>query len=134
MALSDAQKAKILKLGQLAKYKQLEDQQLAGKEDALTVVTQGSTATLTAALGKYYRFTTNVGTLAITLPAVSDATKVQGVMFSFTTGSSPAVTISSADSKTIKYFSDYAIEASKRYELNCIFNGTEWVIAYGTVG
>ena len=104
------------------------------KEDALTIETFSGT-TLTAAVGKYYKATANVATLAITLPAMdTSVTKSVGLMLSFTTGSSPAVTISSASSQTIEYFADYAIAANKSYELNCMWNGTKWIIAYGTIG
>lgn len=107
---------------------------VSGKENSLVIETFSGT-TLTAAAGKYYRATANVGTLAITLPTMAtNVTKPQGMIISFTTGSSPAVTISSAGSQTINYFSDYAIEASKSYELNCMWNGTKWIIAYGTIG
>ena len=107
---------------------------VSGKEDSLVIETFSGT-TLTAAVGKYYRATANVGTLAITLPTMAtNVTKPQGLIISFATGSSPAVTISSAGSQTINYFGDYAIAANKRYELNCMWNGERWIIAYGTIG
>jgi len=105
------------------------------KENALVIETISSGTTLTAAIGKYYKLTYNVGTLAVTLPTMAtNVTKPQGLILSFTTGSSPAVTISSAGSQTIEYFSDYEIKASKSYELNCMWNGSKWIIAYGTIG
>lgn len=106
---------------------------VSGKEDAL-VIEAASGTTLTASAGKYYKFSSDVVTLAITLPTMeTNVTKPVGLMLSFTTGASPAVTISSASSQTIEYFVDYAIEASKSYELNCMWNGTKWIIAYGTI-
>lgn len=107
---------------------------VSGKEDALVIETF-SGASLTAAVGKYYKATANVGTLAITLPTMqTNVTKPVGLMLSFTTGASPAVTISSAGSQTIEYFADYAIAANKSYELNCMWNGSKWIVAYGTIG
>lgn len=104
------------------------------KEDALTIETVSSGATLTAALGKYYRFDYSVETLTISLPSVSGVTKIKGLMLSFTTGSSPAITINANGGAMISYFSDYAIAANKSYELNCMWNGSKWIIAYGVVG
>lgn len=110
-------------------------EEVDAKETALVIETKSSGTTLTAEAGKYYRLTYTVGTLAITLPTMqANATKPVGLMLSFMTGSSPAVTFSSAGSQTIKYYSDYKIEASKTYELNCMWNGSMWIIAYGTIG
>ena len=101
--------------------------------DMVTIETiSTAVSTLSAQVGKYYKFTQNVGTLAVTLPAVTSSI-VQGCVLYFTTGTTPSVTFTSADSSPIEYFKDYAIEASKTYELNCMFNGTKWTIAYATI-
>ena len=89
------------------------------------------TTQLTVEPDKYYSIAGSVGTLAVTLPDLSGATKLQSVMLSFTAGSSPAVTFTAAGSAVISYFSGYAIEAGKNYELNLLFNGTKWIVAYG---
>lgn len=107
---------------------------VSGKEDSLVIASLSGTS-LTAETGKYYRASAAVGTLAITLPTMqTNVTKPVGLMLSFTTGASPAVTFSSASSQTISYFADYQIEANKSYELNCMWNGEKWIIAYGTIG
>lgn len=87
-----------------------------------------SGASLTAALNKYYDASADVGTLAVTLPAVGGS-KTKSIMMHFTTTSSPNITFTSADNKTISYYSTYAIEASKEYEISIVFNGTKWIIA-----
>jgi len=89
------------------------------------------TTQLTVEPDKYYSIAGSVGTLAVTLPDLSGATKLQSVMLSFTAGSSPDVTFKAAGSAAISYFSGYAIEAGKNYELNLLFNGTKWIVAYG---
>jgi len=103
-------------------------------EDKLDIVTLSEPVSITAELGKYYSISTAVGTLAITLPTVTGATKVEGIVFCFTTGSSPAITFSAGEGVTISYYADYVIEAQKSYEINAIWNGTKWILAYGVLG
>lgn len=105
-------------------------QSLAGYEPRYPVNNQSSSS-FTAAVENYYRFASAVGTMTITLPAPSDS-YTHSIFFKFTTGSSPAVTFSS--SKSIIYYSDFAIEASKTYEVNALYNGTEWIVAFATIG
>jgi len=109
--------------------------ELGGKEDkmAIVAVSSGTTA-LNAELNKYYRFDSNVGTLGITLPSVSGVTELKGIVFSFTTGSTPAVTFTSTGGVSIDYQTDYTINASIQYEINAIYNGSKWIIAYATIG
>ena len=96
------------------------------KEDKMTVVTQSSGTSLTAAVGNYYRFTYNVGTLAITLPTPTGS-NAQSVLFFMTTGASPAVTFTSTGN-TIYKNDGFAIAASTTYEINALWNGQYWVI------
>jgi hypothetical protein len=70
-----------------------------------------------------------VGTLAVTLPSVGDATKVSAVVFGFTTGSSPAVTFTPPNGVPIFFSDGLSIEASSTYEVNALFNGTAWCLA-----
>lgn len=97
-------------------------------EDEMSIVTQASGTTLSAALNTYYRFTYNVGTLAVTLPAVSDATKVQTVVLYLTTGSSPSVSVTAPSGVNVYYQDTYEISASSTYEINCLYNGGAWVV------
>lgn len=100
-------------------------QDISGKEDKIGI-TAGSGTSLTASANTYYRFASAVGTLAVTLPVPSDTTHLSTVILCFTTGSSTAVTFTS--SATIKYKDGYAIEASTMYEVNALYNGSEWII------
>jgi hypothetical protein len=85
--------------------------------------------TLTCEAGKYYRVDVTVDTLAVTLPAMTDLTTVRTVVIYFTAGTTPAVTITSADSKDVYYQDGFDIEAGNTYEINALFNGAAWIIA-----
>lgn len=67
-------------------------QDISGKEDKMAIISASGT-TLNAEVGKYYRYDSTVNTLTITLPTITDNTKIQGLILNFTTGSTPAVTI-----------------------------------------
>ena len=107
---------------------------ISGKEDVTAIQAVASGTTLTAAFNTYYRFDYDVGTLGITLPSVSGVTRLKGIVFSFTTGSTPAVTFTSTGNVSIEYQAYYAISANTKYEINAIYNGSKWIIAYATIG
>ena len=85
--------------------------------------------TLTCEAGKYYRVDVAVDTLAVTLPAMTDLTTVRTVVIYLTAGTTPAATISSADSKDVYYQDGFQIEAGNTYEINALFNGAAWIVA-----
>lgn len=86
------------------------------------------------AVNTYYNITSTVSSATLYLPAVSDSTHLSAIGVFFTTGSStPTLTITPSSGDTVSYFSGYAIEASKTYELNIIWNGTKWIVAYATI-
>lgn len=101
--------------------------------DSQAVIESVSGETLTALVNRYYRFDSPINTLAVTLPAIptEENPRIKSIVLSFTTGDSPQVTIS-ADAD-IEYFSGYSIEADTTYELNLLFNGSKWIVAYGVV-
>lgn len=114
---------------------------LAGKEDKVAIeapvnsvdATQPIT-TLTTEVGKYYRIDVAVETLATTLPAMTDSTKIANVVLMLTGGTTPAVTIASTapsggTAPDVYYQDGFAIEARKTYEVNCLWNGAAWVVA-----
>ena len=101
-------------------------QDISGKEDRVSVGTISGTS-LSASLGIYY-VGSSVGTLAVTLPTVSDATHIASVVFNIATDSSPAVTFTASSGVAISYSKDFALEASKEYEVNCLWQGTKWLI------
>lgn len=84
--------------------------------------------TLTCEVGKYYRIDVAVDTLGVTLPAMTDLTTVRTVVIYLTAGTTPAVTISSADSKDVYYQDGFEIEAGNTYEINALFNGIAWIV------
>lgn len=89
--------------------------------------------TLTCEVGKYYRIDVAVDTLAVTLPAMTDLTTVRTVVIYLTAGTTPAVTITSADSKTVVLQDGYEIKAGKTYEVSCLYNGAAWVVGALTI-
>lgn len=99
---------------------------VSGKEDKVAVAIISGT-TLAAAVSTYY-VGSSVGTLAVTLPTPTDATTVASVVLNIATGSSPAVTFTAESGVTISYSKDFALEASKEYEVNCLWQGTKWII------
>lgn len=103
-------------------------QDISGKEDRVTVtsVATGATA-LSAEVNNYYTFVDALETMAITLPTITDLTKVQSIVFFFTAGTTPAITFTSSHS--IYYHDGFEIEAGSTYEVNALFNGSAWVIA-----
>ncbi len=85
--------------------------------------------TLTAAVNRYHRATAAVNTLAVILPAVSGDV-IQTVMIGLTAGTTPNVSFTSADGKTIRYADGFQIEAGGEYEINAMYNGLNWSVAY----
>lgn len=81
----------------------------------------------------YNRLDFEVGTLAIVLPAITDTTHVHSVVISMTTGANPNVTFSNGDNLPIEYFDGFSIDASTSYEINCLYNGAKWIVAYGII-
>ena len=97
------------------------------------VVESFSGAQLTAFAGHYYRKAEAAENLNIILPAVSDNTRTKSIMVHLVGGTTPNVQFSSADSKTIAYYDGFAIESGVEYELNIMFNGSKWIVAYGII-
>ena len=89
---------------------------------------------LSCEAGKYYRIDVAVETLAVTLPAMTDLTTVRTVIIYLTTGTTPAVTISSTavsggTAPDVVYQDGFEIEAGNTYEINALFNGAAWIVA-----
>ena len=126
--------SKINKDGNDIYIKDVEAQQT--KEDKTNVViSTASDLPATLSVGTYYNISNTVSSLTLQLPVVSDNSHLSVIAVYFTTGSgTPSVNITSANSATISYFSGYAIKASTTYELNIMWNGTKWVVAYATIG
>ena len=97
-----------------------------GQEIAIPNVSMAVSTSSTLADNTYHKLSSTVGTKTFTLPTISDTASVHNIIIAFTTSSSPNITFSS--SATIMYASDFALEASKTYEVNCLWNGTVWVL------
>jgi len=111
-------------------------QDISGKENVTTIVAPVDTTdatlpitTLTCEVGKYYRIDVAVDTLAVTLPAMTDLTIAKTVVIYLTGGTTPSITISTADSKDVYFQDGFEIKANSTYEINCLFNGVAWIVA-----
>lgn len=102
-------------------------QDISGKENAMPIAT-ATGETLTAVVGNYYRLD-NVGTLAITLPTIVEATKLQAITFMIACGLSALVTFAPQGSETILYQEGFALEANTIYEVTALWNGSEWTLS-----
>ena len=100
---------------------------VSGKENVMSITT-ATGETLSAVIGKYYRLN-NVGTLAITLPTIVGATKLQAITFLIVCGSSALVTFVPQGSETILYQEGFALESDTTYEVTALWNGSEWTLS-----
>jgi hypothetical protein len=98
---------------------------ISTKEDKMDIVTSTGTS-LSALIGKYHIFTSEVNTLSVGLPTVVDTTHVYSIVLYMTTGESPNITFTS--SHPVLYQEGFSLDASKTYEINCLFNGAAWVL------
>jgi hypothetical protein len=104
---------------------------------AVSALVVCTTSTLPATLSPntYYNITDAVSTMTLHLPTVTDNSQVSVVAAYFTTNTGvPTVNITADSPATVSYFTGYSIEASKSYELNIMWNGTKWIVAYATIG
>lgn len=103
-------------------------QQLAlnGKQPILAIDNYAGAASLDAVADTYHILIATINTYTITLPTMSDATKAHSIGIYFTTGTTPNVTISGAN--TIKYDSLWSVEAEMTHEINALWNGSAWVL------
>ena len=108
------------------------EEDLLLKQDKIDIVAASGT-TLLADVNKYYRFDSPVSTLAVTLPTPDDTSHIQCLTLFFTTDTNPNVTLSGSGNN-VDYFDGYSIDASTSYELNVMWNGLKWIVAYGIVG
>lgn len=92
-------------------------------------IVSASGTSLSAAVNTYYNFASEVNTLAVTLPSVTDSIHINNIVFMLTTGSAPAVTFAAPSGINVIAQDGFSIEASTTYEINAIFNGIAWVVA-----
>lgn len=92
-----------------------------------------SGTSLSAAVNTYYRFASAVTSLEIILPDMTGVTTAQGFVVHFSTGSSPSIIITPVSGQPYYMYSGLSIVADKEYELNFVWNGAKWIIAYGEI-
>ena len=95
--------------------------------DRIMEIVSTDETTLNASPGKYYKFTTEVNTLSIILPEISNSTFAEGIIFQLTIGNIPNIQFSGTNS--IYKQKDFELSANKTYEVNAIFNGSNWIVA-----
>lgn len=89
-------------------------------------IVEASGTTLTAEVGKYYRYDSDVSTLSITLPAITGATEIQELYLEFSVGTSdPSFTVSGG---TVKNTNDLSIRKSTIYVFRFMWNATVWIV------
>lgn len=105
-----------------------------GEDSGLKIEINPNTP-LVAAVGKYYKFTSAVETLSVTLPAITSTATIKPIMISLTNGSTTDfITFTTADSAPIAYYNNYDLSSmNSEYEISCIYNGTKWIIAAAVI-
>ena len=99
---------------------------VSGKEDKMSIVQMMNEpiSTLSPAINTLY--TMQASTLDVTLPTITDTTKVQSfVMMPYFSSSNPSITIhGTQDNICVVYMpTDISLEEGKAYEINCMFLG-----------
>jgi hypothetical protein len=101
---------------------------IANISNKMAIISANGT-TLSPSVNTYYNFASEVNTLDVTLPSVTDATHINNIVFMLTTGSAPSVTFTAPTGINVITQDGFRIDASTTYEINAIFNGVAWVIA-----
>lgn len=90
--------------------------------------------TLEANTGCYYKYSTALTDLSVTLPAMPATNSLKVICLNFTTGNTFNLTFTSADNKSITYYNNYDVsDLNSEYEVSCLFNGTKWIIAAAVI-
>lgn len=102
-------------------------QQVGGKEDKVEVITYASDTTIES--GKCYKINASSSNVSITLPTVS-GNYLENVILYVTTGASTTLTINAPSGVTFLYADGFGtIDNNTQYEINCLWNGANWVLA-----
>ena len=99
---------------------------VSGKEDKMTVVRPGAVTSLSPSINTL-SYMENVNTLAVTLPVISDTTKVQTLVLRLNMSTNPNLSFT-AQNVYIEYAADFEIEAEKGYEISCMRFSDYWDI------
>lgn len=101
--------------------------------EQLVEIVAASDPELDAETGKYYRFDEPVDSLMVKLPEMEEGNVVATFEVFLQTGGTPSVTFESAGSAEVEYFAGFSIEPNTTYELNLMWNGLKWIVAYAVV-
>lgn len=101
-----------------------------GNYISLPMVTVSSVgATFNASSGIYYKFSEVIDDVTIVLPAMTPTSFLRTVMFYFKVGANHNITFTAADSAPVRTFGSYQLAGYATYEINCMYNGSEWIVA-----
>lgn len=107
-----------------------------GSKMAIVTLASGTTSII-AQTDKYYVVVGTTNTLTITLPSMVGADEVKGCVVYLKTGTlaeGSGITITTANpNESVVYYDGFEWADTTTYELNCVWNGAAWVIAYGIV-
>lgn len=84
--------------------------------------------TFTASSGFYYKFSGTIDNITIVLPAMTATAFLRTVMFYFKVGEDHNITFTSANGAAVRTFGSYKLDGYATYEINCMYNGSEWII------
>lgn len=65
---------------------------------------------------------------------MGNVTVLRAVILNLTTGDTPNITFTSVGNKAIAFYSNYEILTNSTYEINCMYNGTKWIISASMIG
>lgn len=110
-------------------------QAMGNSDMAIEVVSSGAT-TLTTSINHYYKTTSDVEEMEITLPYDSTWTSAKGLVINLKTGTLNSNGIQIACSNTgipIQRYDGFSWEDNTAYELNFVYIGGAWCMAYGVI-
>lgn len=111
---------------------EVDEDVLADKVTSIVPSTATPDMTISVEPAKYYRIDGDISKLEIKILPLLNTTQIQSMIINFTTGAAPAVSITCED-KEIKYYAGYNITSWTTYEINLMFNGAYWIVAYGVI-
>jgi len=100
----------------------------------MQIVTEGSATTISPIADKYYVLTYDVETLTVNLPNLAAESSIKGFVLFFHVGTYQSITINPAASgQNVYYYDGFEFADDTTYEMNFVWNGAGWIVAYGIV-
>ncbi len=97
----------------------------------MKVISKVATSTEALEDNTYYNYTGTISNTEFVLPNIVSDGYIHNIIISFTADTNNSITFSAQ--ANIKYFDGYTIEDDTTYEISCLFNGTNWIIAYAVI-